>query len=396
MAGEHVASGNLVLAILIVFGSAKFLAEIFERIGQPGIVGEILAGVLIGPSVLGWIAPNNVMSTLGEIGLVFLLFQVGLEVKTAQLLRVGGTAALAAIAGVILPFAVGWGTWAAWGNTPLESIFVGAAMTATSVGITAQVLAARGLLSRTSSQIILGAAVIDDILALLVLGFVSAIGRASVNVLELVLTPLFAVVFIVIVVRWGSWTAGALFERFERKLRIGEAPFVLTMLLLFGLAALSEEAGVAAITGAFLAGTASSEVLPSRVRKQTQGIAELFVPFFLVGIGLNFHPAAFANRSTLIVSIVLLAGAVLSKVIGCGLGALSRGRRVALRVGVGMIPRGEFCVVAAQIGLRLNVISVDTYAVVVFIAVATTMLAPPLMNVVFRETAPIEAQVAAD
>jgi|SRR5579883_3229614 len=394
MAGEHLASSNLVLAILIVFGSAKLLAEIFERLGQPGIVGEILAGVLIGPSVLGWIAPNDVTSTLGEIGLMFLLFQVGLDVKTSELVSVGWTATAAAVAGVVLPFLTGWAIWSGWGNPPLESIFVGAAMTATSVGITAQVLSSRDLLSRTSSRIILGAAVIDDVLALLVLGGVSSVARVSVNVLELILPPLFAVVFIVIVVRWGRWTASALLDRFEQKLKIGEAPFVLTMILLFGLAALSEQAGVAAITGAFLAGTAASEVLPASVRKQTEGIAGLFVPFFLAGIGLNFNPGAFAHRGVAVLALVLLAGAALSKVVGCGLGAIGRGRLVALRVGLGMIPRGEFCIVAAQIGLRLKVISPDTYAVLVFIAVATTMIAPPLVNAVFSEKSP--AKVAAD
>src|SRR6185437_13218015 len=168
----------------------------------------------------------------------------------------------------------------------LESIFVGAAMTATSVGITAEVLARQGVLAHTASRIILGAAVIDDVLALLVLGAVSSVANGPVNLLELVLTPLFAIIFIVIVVRWGSWTAGKVLRRFERLLLISEAPFVLTIILLFGLAALSARAGVAAITGAFLAGTASSEAIPDRVREQTQGIAELFMPFFLAGIGL--------------------------------------------------------------------------------------------------------------
>jgi Kef-type K+ transport system membrane component KefB len=381
-------AGNLVLSILIVFGSAKLLAEIFERAGQPGIVGEILAGVLIGPSVFGWITPNNVTSTLAEIGLMFLLFQVGLDVKTSELMRVGGTAAVTAVAGVILPFFAGWGIWIAWGNPKLESIFVGAAMTATSVGITAQVLAERGVLAERASQIILGAAVIDDVLALLVLSAVSAVAHVNVNVLELILTPLFAIVFILVVVRWGRWTAGALMKRVQFVLHIGGAPFVLTVILMFGFAALSEQAGVAAITGAFLAGTALADVLPGEVRQQTQGIAALFVPFFLAGIGLNFRTAAFDHWSTVALALILLVSAVLTKVVGCGLGALHYGRMDALRVGLGMIPRGEFCVVAAQIGLRLNVISEDTYAVVVSIAVATTMLAPPLVNAVFPAAKP--------
>jgi Na+:H+ antiporter len=124
-------------------------------------------------------------------------------------------------------------------------------------------------------------------------------------------------------------------------------------------------------------------VLPDRVRERTSGISDSFVTFFLAGIGLKFNPAAFANQSIVTLALVLLFGAVASKVIGCGFGSLRYGMQVARRVGLGMIPRGEFCIVAAQIGLRLNIIAADMYAVVVFIAVATTMLAPPLIHAVF-------------
>ena len=375
---------TLVLSILIIFGSAKLMAEIFERVGQSGIVGEILAGVLIGPSLLGWIQPNDVVTILGQLGVMFLMFRVGTEVKARELVSVGGTAILVGISGVVVPFLAGWGICVLWKMPLLESIFVGAAMTATSVGITAEVLARHGVLSNTSSRIILGAAVIDDVLALLVLGAVSSVAHGGVNVIELVLTAIFAITFIAIVMRWGSWTASKILWRFEQFLRIGEAPFVLTILLLFGLAALSAKAGVAAITGAFLAGTASSETIPARVRDQTFGIAEMFLPFFLAGIGLYVKVSAFRERSTLWLAIVILAAAILSKVIACGLGALPYGFDVAQRVGLGMIPRGEFCIVAAQVGLMLGVIPADTYAVVVAMAVGTTMLAPPLVEFAFR------------
>ncbi len=378
-------SGSLVLSIFIVFGSAKLMAEVFERAGQPGIVGEILAGVLIGPSVLGWIAPNEVVTILGQLGIIFLMFRVGLEVKAPDLVRVGGTAMLVAFSGVVVPFLAGWGICELWNMPVVESIFVGAAMTATSVGITAEVLSRRGVLSTTSSRIILGAAVIDDVLALLVLGAVSSVAHGAVNLVELVLTPLFATMFIIIMMRWGSWTASKVLSRFERFLHIGEAPFVLTIIMLFGLAALSAKAGVAAITGAFLAGTASSESLPARVREQTLGIAEMFLPFFLVGIGLFVRPSVFQNPSIAMLAIAILAAAILSKVLACGLSALPHGGRVAERVGLGMIPRGEFCIVAAQVGLTLGVVSAEIYAVVIAMAVGTTMLAPPLVEFAFRK-----------
>src|ERR1051325_11261301 len=151
------------LSLLIVFVSAKLMAEVAERLRQPGIVGEILAGVLIGPSVLGWLAPNELLTALSELGAMFLLFRVGLDVKSSELLKVGGTATLVAFAGVVVPFLLGTGILLAWKAPLNEAIFVGAAMVATSVGITAQVLSARGLLQTVSAKIVLAAAVIDDV-----------------------------------------------------------------------------------------------------------------------------------------------------------------------------------------------------------------------------------------
>src|SRR5436305_9092023 len=161
------------LSMLVVFASAKLLAELFERFGQPGIVGEILAGIVIGPHVLGWMAPNEVLRILSDLGVMFLLFRVGLEVKASDLMKVGSTALGVATAGVVLPFFLGWGICALWGEPRVESIFTGAAMVATSVGITAEVLAARGVLDSRAARVILAAAVIDDVLGLIVLAGVS-------------------------------------------------------------------------------------------------------------------------------------------------------------------------------------------------------------------------------
>src|SRR6266853_512335 len=178
------------LAMLVVFVSAKLMAELAERINQPGIVGEILAGVLIGPSVLGLIAPSEFLTALSDLGAMFLLFRVGLEVRSSELMKVGGTATLVACSGVVVPFFMGWGILILWGSPTNEAIFVGASMVATSVGITAQVLSAKGLLHAVSSKIILAAAVIDDVLGLLVLAVVSSLTHGKLNFLELGLTAL--------------------------------------------------------------------------------------------------------------------------------------------------------------------------------------------------------------
>ena len=375
---------KLPLAMLAVFASAKILDELFERFHQPGIVGQILAGVVIGPSVLGWMAPNEFLTALAELGVMFLLFRVGLEVKASDLMKVGPMAAWVAVLGVVVPFVLGWGLLRLWGEPQIESIFVGAAMVATSVGITAQVLAAKGLLQERASRIILAAAVIDDVLGLLILALVSSLAKGKVNVLELALTATLAIGFTLIVVKWGTKTMQKLVPRVDEKLRGGEAQFAMAMVLLFALSVLAVYAGVAAIIGAFLAGMVLAESVGHRVHDLAQGVTELLVPFFLAGIGLHFSLSALSNWSTVTLAVVILLAAMLSKFIGCGLGAYRLGWADASRVGVGMIPRGEVGMVVAQIGKSLGVIGEHVYAVVVLMSVATTLVAPPLLKLTYR------------
>jgi len=378
-------AARIPLSMLVVFVSAKLLAEISERLNQPGIVGEILAGVLIGPSMLGWMSPNEFLGALSDLGAMFLLFRVGLEVKSSELMQVGGTATLVACSGVMLPFVMGWAIVAAWGEPSHEAIFVGASMVATSVGITAQVLAAKGLLHAVSSKIILAAAVIDDVLGLLVLAVVSSLTHGKLNLVELGLTAFMAVGFMVIVAKWGTHTIKRLTPHVEQKLRVGEAQFAVAMSILFALSLLAVYIGVAAIVGAFLAGLALAESTSSRVRDFSFGVSELLVPFFLVGIGLHVDLTAFSNWHNALLAGIILAAAIVSKFIGCGLGAWSLGKADALRVGVGMIPRGEVGMVVAQIGLGYGIIRQSVYGVIVFMSVATTIVAPPLIKLAYRK-----------
>ncbi len=378
---------SLPLAMLVIFGSAKLLDEIFERLHLPGIVGQILAGILIGPSVLGWMHPTNFLSRLAELGVMFLLFRVGLEVKSSDLIKAGPRASAVAVSGVIIPFFAGWGLLSIWGESRIESTFVGAALVATSVGITAQVLAAKDLLHDEASKIILGAAVIDDILGLLVLAIVSGVAKGSVNVLELGLTAAFAIGFTLVVVKWGTAAMGRVLPRLNQQLRAGEAQFNAAVVLMFALSVLSVYAGVAAIIGAFFAGMMLSESVEHRVHDLTQGVTEFLLPFFLAGIGLHFNVGTFRNGRTLVLTLLIVVVAVLSKFIACGLASLRLGPRTALRVGVGMIPRGEVGMVVAQIGLSLGVIAQGIYDAVVFMSIATTLIAPPLLSLTYRELA---------
>jgi Kef-type K+ transport system membrane component KefB len=378
------AAVEIPLSMLVVFASAKLLSEIFERLGQPGIVGEILAGILIGPHVLGWMAPNEVLRVLSDLGVMFLLFRVGLEVKASELMRVGGSATLVAIAGVVLPFALGRGISALWGEPRIESIFTGAAMVATSVGITAQVLAARGLLATKAARVILAAAVVDDVLGLIVLALVSDMARGSMEYLDVAITGGLALGFTLIVAKFGTPAARRVIPRMRIRLSLAEGEFALAMTLLFALSVVAVYAGVVAIVGAFLAGMALSETVEERVVDLTNGVAELLVPFFLAGIGLHFDTSAFRSGSTLALAGLILVAAIGSKFVACGLAALRMGRRDAVRVGVGMIPRGEVGMVVAQIGLRMGVMSESVYGIIVFMSVATTLVAPPLLKLAFR------------
>lgn len=383
MAGsEH---DNLTLSMLLVFGGAKIAGEIFERLRMPAIVGEIVAGMILGPAVLHWVDWNSTLHALAELGVMFLLFRVGLEVKSSELISVGGRALWVALLGVLLPFAAGYGIAMAWGEPTLTATFVAAAMVATSVGITAQVLAAKGLLQTTSARIILAAAVVDDILGLLVLAVVSSFAKGDVNVAGLVTTTILAVGFTLFFTFWGTAAMQRIMPKVSASLRTGEVQFNFALIFLFALAVGAAYAGVAAIVGAFLAGMALSESISHRVHDLVHGVTELLVPFFLAGIGVQLDLSVLREPSALWFAVAISVAAVLSKMVGCGLAARSLGRRSAFQVGVGMVPRGEVGMVVAQIGMSMGVVPPHVYGVVVFMAILTTVIAPPLLAIAFRD-----------
>lgn len=377
---------RLPLQMLVVFGLAKLMAEIAQRLHMPGIVGGLVAGVIMGPSVLGWIQYDNLLHALAELGVMFLLFQVGLEVKATELLKVGKVAMLSAVLGVAVPFLFGWLIMLAAGHPQIESIFMGAAMVATSVGITAQVLAARGVLQHRTAQVILAAAVIDDVLGLLVLAVVSSMGGAGgIDYAGLALSSIVSIVFVVAVVQFGARTAGVVLPRVMQNLQVEESEFAVAVSFLFFMALWATYSGVAAIIGAFLAGMALAEIASVHLHTLVRGAGELMVPFFLASIGLQMDLSVFRSGTTVALGGAILAAAVLSKAAGCGLGAWSLGFRDALRVGGGMVPRGEVGMVVAQVGLSHGAVSQPVYGVAVFMAVMTTILAPPILNLLYKD-----------
>jgi len=385
LAAANEGGTRVLLALFLMLAAAKIMAELFERLRQPSVVGEILAGILIGPELFALVSPSEITNTLAEIGVIFLLFTVGLETKPASIFGVGKRALVVAILGVVTPFLAGWLLMKAYGGTGIEAMFIGTAMVATSVGITARVLSPMGVLNSLTSRIILGAAVIDDILGLMILAFVSSLAAGPVNYLSLVTTAVLAVVFTAFVVLIGAPVVKRVAPKIEN-LRGSQVLFISALTLCLGISVTAAYIGVAAIVGAFLAGMAFAEVAEERptMHKQMSGVTEFLVPFFLVNIGMQLKLEIFRDFSVIVFAALVTLIAVLTKLVGCGLGAWGLGWRRVGQVGMGMVPRGEVGIVVAQIGLGMAVINDSLYGVVLVMAVATTLIAPPFLRVLFK------------
>lgn len=385
---------RVLLTLFIMLAAAKFMAELFERLRQPAVAGEIMAGILIGPSLLNLAAPSEITSILAEIGVIFLLFNVGLETKPAAIFKVGKSAAMVAVLGVVLPFVSGWLLMKAWGSTTVESLFVGTALVATSVGITARVLSAMGLLDAPTARIILGAAVIDDILGLLVLAVVSSMAAGAVNYVEILTTAALAIGFTVFMALVAAPVVTRVAPSADR-LRSGHGMFILGLVLCLGLSVAAAYIGVAAIIGSFLAGMAMAEASEDhpKMRRQINGVTEFLVPFFLVNIGMQLRLDIFRSPSVIVLCVLVTLVAVATKLLGCGLGAINLGIKRAAQVGMGMVPRGEVGIIVAQIGLSLAVIGPELYGVVLFMAVATTLIAPPFLKTLYGGEPAAQAEI---
>lgn len=381
---------DILLALFVIFVAAQIGAEIAQRINLPGVVGEIVAGCVIGPSALGWIKPEQILAgtpldVLAEIGVVLLLFAVGLETRLDDLKKVGKSAVLVGVLGVIVPF--GFGSLWAHGNgfDWVKSLFVAAAFVATSAGITARVLQELGVLTRIESRVILGAAVIDDILAMLLLGVVTSLqGEGGVDISSLLLVLAQAIGFIAII----GWVGTEVMRRragwLDRPIN-PQSPLTISLAICLGLAFLSTEFGLAAIIGAFLAGMIASETHKrEELEHQMQPLLALLTPFFFVITGAKIDLSVFASGAALWMLLVVTVIAVISKFIGGFLGALSLGRRSATIVGVGMIPRGEVGVVIASLGLAAGVFSNQIYAVIVAMSLLTSIITPPVLAVLLK------------
>ncbi|MGH2739224.1 MAG: cation:proton antiporter [Actinomycetota bacterium] len=373
-------TGSVLLDLFILFVVAKVAAELFEHFHQPAVVGELLAGLVVGPHVLGFVGTDQVLDVVAELGVIILLFTVGLETSVSDLRRVGRSATMVALLGVALPFSIGVGAMVALGYEDQEALFVAAAMVATSVGVTARVLRDLRAVRLTSSRVVLGAAVVDDILAILILAVVAGLATGDLSSFELALVFGEISVFLGVAIVAGP-------RLVQRIARIGQnvpwiprSAFTIAVGLTLGLAALSESIGLAAIIGAFLAGLIF-DFRKEEVANQVQPVSEFLVPFFFAVTGSRLDPAVFADPQILWLAALITVLAALTKFVGGYAGSRSLGRATALAVGVGMVPRGEVGLIVASLGLGLGVISRDLFGVVVAMAVVTTLATPPVLAV---------------
>ncbi len=406
------------LALFVVLLAAKLGGELFERLSLPAVLGELIAGIVLGNLVLvnpawSFLEPLRatpirenwalILDSLARFGVIILLFEVGLESTVTGMMKVGKSALLVAVLGVIAPFLLGFAaSWIFVKELPpalaaaapglslnYVHLFMGAVLCATSVGITARVFKDLGQLQTKEAQIILGAAVIDDVLGLIILAVVSGIVSAAEMGRALDIGSILRLIGVAVLFLGGSMTIGAfLVPRIMgqlAKLRTGGMMIVSALLFCFGMAYLANAVGLAPIIGAFAAGLLLEKIHFKNFREDVEiehlikPISAFLVPVFFVLMGIQVRLETFAQLSVLGVAAGLTVAAIIGKQV-CGLGVLERGVS-RLSVGIGMIPRGEVGLIFAGAGRLLKVIDDATFSAAVIMVIVTTLITPPVLKI---------------
>ena len=416
---------QVILALAIIFILAKVSSRIFAKLGVPGLIGEIILGVLIvsisigDHSILEWISTefdpasnsshtvHETLEIFSELGVIFLLFTVGLETKVTDLTSVGKAALLVAVMGVIVPFIVGYLFITVTDGGMYSSMFMGAAMVATSVGITARVIKDMKLMDVKESRIIIGAAVIDDILGMIVLAIVSGMAKTGkvdiANVLTITIT---AIAFVLIVLFIAGKIIPKVYDAIQQKkadkllqdpnyIPAGYNMFVVAIATCLVFAYVADMVGLAMIIGAFLAGMLFAEhAWEWKLEEKFESISAFFVSFFFVYVGMNVDIQVFIDKPALLITaLILIVLACLTKFVGCGLGAKIAEPHMEMSsvsiIGVGMMPRGEVGIIVALLGTTtlvdgVAVLSPELYGIIVMMCIATTIIAPPILSVLYK------------
>jgi Kef-type K+ transport system membrane component KefB len=367
------------VSLFVLFVAAKAGEEVFRRLHQPAVIGELLGGFIVGPFALGLAQVDLTAQVFAELGVVILLFTVGLEVRIDDLLAVGRPALAVGVIGFLLPIVAGLGLGLAVGADVLAAVFIGLALAATSIGITSRVLADMGVLDRAYSRVILGAAVVDDILALLAIGLVSAFAEGEVG----------PGTFITLVAGIAFVALGLILAPQGRRLsrevflwpQFADTPVVPAFIIMFAGALLAQFVGLAAIIGAFVMGLIVAESpVRDEVEHSFRPLVGIFTPFFFAVTGAHIDLGVLVQPELLVLVLLLAALGVVTKLVGGIAGAYRLGRWNSIVVGLGMSPRGEVGIVVAALGLSLAFIDSETYAVVLAAVIVTTLLAPLMLQ----------------
>lgn len=412
---------QILVTLVVLYALARAGTVLVSRFGLPGLIGEIIMGVVIANLVigdfslmefldLGMPAPGvegdhgsgvyPIVYAMAELGVIFLLFTVGLETKVNDLMKSGKAAFFCALMGVIVPFILGFALIMGTEGNMNHALFLAAAMVATSVGITARIIKDLKLMDTREARIIIAAAVIDDVLGMIVLAIVKGMAESGeLSILNVASITLQAVVFVLMVIAICKWVIPRIYDYFEDRKKAKEAagkvPFstnklVLAIIVCLAMAALAEFIGLAAIIGAFLAGMMFADhAWEWDLESKIDSISTFLLSFFFLNVGLQVDIGTLGDTSVLVLVVVVIILAVISKLVGCSLGAKMGDRSLdssSLKIiGFGMAPRGEVGIIVAAIGLASGAMSQDLYAVVVLMSVITTIIAPPIISKLFRQ-----------
>lgn len=370
---------DLLVKILIVLISTKLAGDLSARCGQPTVLGKLLVGVLIGPALLGWIDNSHLIRELSEIGVLLLMFLAGLETNIVQLNKNRKSSAAVALGGIIFPLAGGYIIGTIFNMNHLSALFLGLILSATSVSITVQTLREVGKLKTREGTTILGAAIVDDVLVVVLLAVLGSFTGIDDTSMTLIIGK--KLLFFILVILAG-WKLVPWVMRFLSSLRTSETVISAALILCLGFSYFAEKMGVAGIIGAFIAGLSISETpYKQTVEKKLAPIAfSIFVPFFFVSIGLSVTLKGITNQLWFILALTMVA--IVTKLIGSGLGARLTGFNMSSSVviGAGMISRGEVALIITTIGLQSHLLVEAYYTPILMVVILTTLMTPPLLK----------------
>ncbi|HGH1671468.1 MULTISPECIES: cation:proton antiporter [Bacillus] len=368
--------------IALILLSTKLAGDLSVRLGQPSVLGKLIVGIVIGPAVLGWIENSELLTQLSNVGVILLMFMAGLETDLEELNANRNSSLAVALGGIILPFVGGYVSGLVMGMEQGNAVFLGLLLCATSVSISVQTLRDLGKMKTRESTTMLGAAVFDDILVVILLAFaMSFLGTDDVNLTMVILKK---VVFFASIILIG-WKGVPAIMRWLSPLRVSESIVSAALIICFSFAYFGELLGIAGIIGAFAAGIAISQTnYKHEVEKKVEPIAyAMFVPVFFVSIGMNITFDGIGNQIWFILALTIIA--VLTKLIGCGVGARMTGfdAKSSAIIGAGMVSRGEVALIIAGTGLSSGLLAQDYFTAIVIVVILTTMITPPMLKYTF-------------